>query len=203
MEKITELDINRIQALTDAIFAVVSTLLILNLQVPSNLSHTGLVYFLFNEVAYKLLIFFLSFIIIAAFWIDSHYHHHLIVKINLVTIWLNLLFLMFICLIPFSSSLLANYRQDWIGIIIYSSNLICASICHLAMLQYSWRKQFIIPHITSVLYANMKLRIVLPIVVYIIIIPLSFYFSKWIVFLFLIPLCFQIIFGRSKKETIA
>jgi uncharacterized membrane protein len=201
MTKLSELDTGRIQALNDGIFAVVITILVLQLKVPEELSHSELVGFLLSNLMYQLLIFFLSFVILGAFWIDSHYHHHLIVKTNRISIWLNITFLMFICLIPFSTDFMASYSYDRMSIIVYSCNLVCASLCHLCMLLYSWKKKFIMPHISTTVYRNMILRIMIPIVVYISVIPLSFFFKGWITLLFTAPLFFQIVYGRSKEET--
>lgn len=199
-KKIAVLDIKRIQSLSDGIFAVACTILILELKIPDGLDHVALVRYLSTAIIYKALIFVITFVLLSTYWIDSHFHHHLTTKTDKVNIWLNILFLMFICMIPFSSSLLANYLQDSLSIIIFSSNLICASLCHLFMLQYLWKKKYVLPHISTILYNNLKLRIVVPIVIYIIIIPLSLWFSKWIISLFMLPLGFQIIYGRSKQE---
>jgi len=201
MTKLYGLDTGRIQALNDGIFAVVITILVLQLKVPEELSHSELVSFLLSNLMYQLLIFLMSFVILGAFWIDSHYHHHLIVKTDRISIWLNITFLMFICLIPFSTDFMASYSYDRMSIIVYSCNLICASLCHFCMLLYSWKKKFIMPYISTSIYRNMILRIMIPIVVYISVIPLSFFFKGWITLLFTAPLFFQIVYGRSKEET--
>ena len=138
--------------------------------------------------------------IVGAYWIDTHYNHHHILKVNKVSIWLNIFFLMFICLIPFSSGLLANYLYSSTSVIVYSINLILVSSWHLAMLVYSWRKRFIHPYVDTRLYRNMIWRIVFPIIIYLLIIPVSLLRTPWVVYLFLLPLFFQIFFGRSKRE---
>jgi len=162
----TELNVNRIQSLTDAVFAIVITILSLALVVPPG---------------------------------DTHFNHHHMIKTNIFSIWLNILFLMFVCLIPFSSGFLANYLNTTISVIIYSINLIMVSILHLAMLIYAWEKRFIDPHVDKNLYNNMRWRIILPTIVYVLIIPLAFLNKSWVVYLFLAPLFFQILFGRARK----
>jgi uncharacterized membrane protein len=194
------LDVKRIQSLTDAVFAIVITLLSLALVVPPGENDEGLKRFLSDQILPKLFIFFLGFVIVGAYWIDTHYNHHHILKVNKVSIWLNIFFLMFICLIPFSSGLLANYLYSSISVIVYSINLILVSSWHLAMLVYSWRKRFIHPYVDTRLYRNMIWRIVFPIIIYLLIIPVSLLRTPWVVYLFLLPLFFQIFFGRSKRE---
>jgi uncharacterized membrane protein len=196
------LDVKRIQSLTDAVFAIVITILSLTLVVPPGEDNEGLKHFLREEILPKLFIFFLGFIIVGAYWIDTHYNHHHIQKVDKTSIWLNIFFLMFICLIPFSSGFLANYLYTSISVIVYSINLIVASTWHLILLVYSWRKRFVHPHVDNKLYRNMIWRIVLPIGVYLLIIPISFLHTPWVVYLFLVPLFFQIFFGRSRKEVV-
>lgn len=194
------LDVKRIQSLTDSVFAIVITILSFTLIVPIGENDEGLRRFLWDQILPKLFIFFLGFIIVGAYWVDTHYNHHHILKVDKVSIWLNIFFLMFICLIPFSSGFLANYLYSSISVVIYSINLIIVSFWHLAILVYSWRRKYIHPYVDKKLYRNMLLRILLPIIVYLAIIPVSFLRTPWVVYLFLLPLFFQIFFGRSKKE---
>ena len=195
----TELNVNRIQALTDAVFAIVITILSLTLVIPPGENENDLKRFLLDQIIPKLFIFFLGFIVVGAFWVDTHFNHHHMVKTNIFSIWLNIFFLMFVCLIPFSSGFLANYLYTSISIIVYSLNLILVSLLHLAMLVYSWERRFIDPTLSRTLYHNMCWRIILPTIIYILIIPLAYIKKGWVVYLFIAPLFFQILFGRAKR----
>lgn len=196
----TELNVNRIQALTDAVFAIVITILSLTLEVPPGENEANLKSFMLDQIIPKLFIFFLGFIIVGAFWVDTHFNHHHMVKTNIFSIWLNIVFLMFVCLIPFSSGFLANYLYTSISVIIYSVNLILVSLLHLAMLVYSWKKRFIDEKVDKQLYHNMCWRIILPTIIYTLIIPLSFLKKSWVVYLFIAPLFFQILFGHARRS---
>ena len=196
----TELNVNRIQALTDAVFAIVITILSLALVVPAGEDEQNVKKFMLDQIIPKLFIFFLGFIVVGAFWVDTHFNHHHMVKTNIFSIWLNIFFLMFICLIPFSSGFLANYLFTTISVIVYSANLILVSILHLGMLIYAWEKRFIDQNVDKKLYHNMCWRIILPTIIYILIIPLAFLKKSWVVYLFIAPLFFQILFGRASKN---
>jgi hypothetical protein len=50
----------------------------------------------------SLFIFMIGFVTLGVFWVGSHFHHHHLVRTDRISSWLNLLFLMFICVIPFS-----------------------------------------------------------------------------------------------------
>ncbi|MFZ9878178.1 MAG: TMEM175 family protein, partial [Chitinophagaceae bacterium] len=91
----TELNVNRIQALTDAVFAIVITILSLTLVIPPGENENDLKRFLLDQIIPKLFIFFLGFIVVGAFWVDTHFNHHHMVKTNIFSIWLNIFF--FLC----------------------------------------------------------------------------------------------------------
>jgi uncharacterized membrane protein len=64
----TELNVNRIQALTDAVFAIVITILSVTLVIPPGENDSNLKSFLLEQVIPKLFIFFLGFVVVGAFW---------------------------------------------------------------------------------------------------------------------------------------
>jgi uncharacterized membrane protein len=107
---------------------------------------------------------------------------------------------MIISVIPFSASMLNNYTDEKVSIIFYSINLLSASLCHLLMLYYSRKKKFLKQHVTSVVFKSVRTRILLPTFFYLLAIPVSFLVPKYAVFLFFIPLVFDLIPGQVDKE---
>jgi uncharacterized membrane protein len=143
----TGLSKNRIEALTDGIFAVVMTLLVLDISVPqiSSSAHyaigsvaagTELLKRLF-DLWPKILSFGISFIILAIYWMAHHRQFHYIKHLDRTLIWINIIFLMAACLLPFSTSLLGEYREQEISILVYGSNSII--IGSLLYIQWSRR----------------------------------------------------------------
>ena len=90
-----ELNIKRIQSLTDATFAVAMTILILEVKVPPGLSQDVLVNHFKDHTWRSLFIFMIGFVTLGVFWVGSHFHHHHLVRTDRISSWLNLLFLMF------------------------------------------------------------------------------------------------------------
>jgi len=120
----------RIEALTDGVFAIVMTLLVLDIVVP-HLSHSEAS----TELVKRLLGLwptFLgyasSFIILGFFWIGHDSQFHYIKRVNRTLLWITIFYLMFIALIPFSTSLLGVYQDQQISVIIYGANL-TISLC--------------------------------------------------------------------------
>lgn len=116
---------NRIEALTDGIFAVAMTLLVLNLKLPQGgvedveADLLGLITghsHVFSNYA-------MSFLLAAVFWIQHHQQSSVIKRTDRNHIWLNIILLMFVSLIPFSTSLINDYHDDWMASIFFGMNM--------------------------------------------------------------------------------
>lgn len=113
----------RVQGLTDGIFAVAMTLLILNIEAPAVRDQFTLTRNLFDLK----LIFFdfvLSFLLLSAFWIAHHRQFHAIKKVDEGLLWINIVFLVFVVLVPFSTSLFGENRNLQIAAIFFELNLL-------------------------------------------------------------------------------
>lgn len=101
----------RIEALSDGIFAIAMTLLVLSLRLPGTSEHESLHDLLFGQM-HVFVAYALSFILLAIFWIIHHQHFHSIVRTNRVHLWINIIILLFVALMPFSSSLVGDYPSE-------------------------------------------------------------------------------------------
>src|SRR4029453_6516358 len=92
----------RLEAFSDGVFAIVITLLILNIHVPDGRTLTlRSLWPLVPPVA----TFVLSFIIVGVYWIAHHHMLHFVTEVNRRLLWLNLLLLLSVVFIPFPPSL--------------------------------------------------------------------------------------------------
>ncbi|WP_166481677.1 TMEM175 family protein [Scytonema sp. UIC 10036] len=109
-----ESDTQRIEAFSDAVFAIAITLLILEIRVPELNSTEGtpsLVSGLFALwPSYFAYIF--SFVVIGIFWANHHYVFQLYERSDQVFRLFNLLFLMCISFLPFPTAVLARCITD-------------------------------------------------------------------------------------------
>jgi len=112
---------DRTEGISDGVFAVSLTLLILDVRPPEG-SVSELVHGL-TLIAPRLGTFALSFAIVAYYWLV----HHLIfaslrgVKVGLI--WANMLFLFTIAMLPFSTAVLGRYSLSPVGLALYGANL--------------------------------------------------------------------------------
>ncbi len=100
----------RLLAFSDGVFAVAITLLVLDLRLPEELAgsdaawHTALL-----VMGPKLLIFAFTFIVIGTGWIAHHRKFSYIRQVDGRLLWLNLLYLLALCLVPFATSVLSEH----------------------------------------------------------------------------------------------
>jgi uncharacterized membrane protein len=120
-----EIGKNRIEALSDGIFAIVMTLLILELRVP-NLppnSPNAAVAPALIRLWPKLASYLVAFVSLGIFWVGHHIMYHAIRRADRTLLWLNIFFFMFVSLLPFSTSVLNAFPQAFIAPLVFGANL--------------------------------------------------------------------------------
>ena len=119
---------DRIIALSDGVFAIAITLLVLDIVPHIAVSVTGpqLARELLDMVP-ELVAYFLSFLVIGRFW-DSHriYFRSIYMADSRVS-WINLLILLWISLIPATAALLGSHWQEPVALTLYALNLLFAT----------------------------------------------------------------------------
>jgi uncharacterized membrane protein len=120
-----ELGKNRIEALSDGIFAIAMTLLVLELHVP-NLAHNAsnvVVFPALLKMWPKFATYAVSFVSLGVFWVGHHNMYHAVRRADRTLLWLNILFFMFVSLLPFSASVLNAFPQTQVAPLIFGGNL--------------------------------------------------------------------------------
>jgi uncharacterized membrane protein len=135
----------RMEALTDGIFAISMTLLVLELKIPDtprSITSHELLHKLGEEIP-AFFSFFVSFIYCGLLWTLHHLAAHFFRHIQLALVWLNLLFLMTIALLPFSCALLGHFLGNVAAGEIYFGNMLAAAILLALQWQVARRKNLI------------------------------------------------------------
>lgn len=128
---------HRLEALGDGIFAIVMTLMVLELKIPEwhgQVSNAQVWHYLV-ELAPSFFAFALSFIILGIFWFAHRLMHLFVGNSNRTLMWLTMLFYLTICLIPFSAAMLGRYPENQLIEVLYGVNMVGA--CQL--LYWLWR----------------------------------------------------------------
>ncbi|MEO8406703.1 MAG: TMEM175 family protein [Chitinophagaceae bacterium] len=122
--------LNRVEALSDGVFAIAMTLLVLELRIPVNdaIRSEADVWRIFVHLKAELLTYFLSFMTLGIFWVGQSVQFQYIVKSDRNLFWINILFLMLVSLLPFTTSFLARYIEYKAAIIVYWINILLLGI---------------------------------------------------------------------------
>jgi uncharacterized membrane protein len=117
-----EIEFSRIVAFSDGVFAIAITLLVLALDIPEHLGGESVGEALWDQRE-NLLAYALSFAVIGRFWIVHHRFFSEVTGFDGRLLWLNILYLAWVVLIPFSSKVLGEHGGETATVVLYAANL--------------------------------------------------------------------------------
>ena len=122
---ISQIGKNRIEALSDGIFAIVMTLLILEIHVPNLPASAPNIEVAPALVALwpKFVSYVVTFVSLGFFWVGHHIMYHAIRRADRTLLWLNIIFFMFVSLLPFSTSVLNAFPEAFVAPFFFGANL--------------------------------------------------------------------------------
>lgn len=190
----------RIEALSDGVFAIAMTLLVIEIHVPivpdgaySMLGlWNGLMHIIPSVASYVV-----SFTVLAMYWTSHHALFHFFTKtVNRTLLQLNMLYLMLLGLIPFSTALLATYHTNLLAVWVYGFNILAMGAAQYALFLYALRSKEVEMHdISSRTMTQAKIRALLTpsfallaMIVAIVSEPFAFFF-------FIFPVLFNLVPG--------
>jgi uncharacterized membrane protein len=127
----------RIESLTDGIFAFGMTLLVLGVGYPISVQTFAKMpvdQILLASVPYFIL-YMVSFLILAAFWVSHHVQFHHIRFVDRTFLWLNILSLMFVAFVPFTSSLAGFFYSSRLAAAVFELHLLVTGL----LFHLQWR----------------------------------------------------------------
>ena len=137
-----QLRLNRIEAFSDGVFAIVVTLLVLELKVPALKDHASVAELThaLSEILPKFLSWLISFIIICKFWLNHHYILGLARHADYGLVWLNSIFLLGQSFIPFPSALMGEYPYNPLAVSLFGIVFAINTLLFLALQAYIVRR---------------------------------------------------------------
>ncbi|MGZ3608895.1 MAG: TMEM175 family protein [Ktedonobacteraceae bacterium] len=155
--------LERLAALSDGIFAVAMTLLVLDLRIPvsQHIIHEQDLLSALTKLGPNILPYFMSFLTLGIFWVGQQTQLNNFTRSNRHLTWLNLVFLLAVTLTPFSTGLLAAFITFRLAIVVYWLNIVLLG----SMLFISWRyarhAQLLKDKVTEEIFAANQRRIVI------------------------------------------
>jgi len=195
----------RIALLTDGVYAIVLTLLVLDIHIPTLKSEdsTEELWMETKKILPHLWSFFITFLWIANQWYSNQSFNRLIVKSDSVVIWLQLFMLMLTCLYPFPTALMGEYPHNPLAVIYFGVLVNAGGWLVVIFTKYTVRKNYISEHVDL---KDLKKRInlipkLMPL--YLVPIIIAFYFpilAQIIYFGFAVSWVFQTSSWKLKED---
>jgi uncharacterized membrane protein len=129
----------RLEAFSDGMFAIILTILVLELHVPE-LENNSFEAFRVGmiELAPKFFAFLFSFFIVAIFWVNHHAIIHHIQKVDTRLLWLNTGFLFFASLFPFITASIGDYMMNPYVVALYPLNMGISALMANSLWKYAF-----------------------------------------------------------------
>lgn len=135
-----ETETARVEAFSDGVLAIVMTLLILDIRIPAfEAADDAAIWRALALLVPKVAAWIISFIFVLVFWVSHHYMFNALDKVDRGILWLNGLFLMFICFMPFPTALAGEHPLTTPPLALLSATMLGAALSFTAMRLYSAR----------------------------------------------------------------
>lgn len=128
--------VERLAALSDGVFAIAMTLLVLDLRSPAAeaIHSEHELWRALIALSPRLLIYVMSFLTLGIFWVGQQTQLNHLEHSNRSLTWLHLAFLFFVSIIPFTTSLLAEHLGFRVALLVYWLNILLLGVA----LYVSW-----------------------------------------------------------------
>jgi uncharacterized membrane protein len=173
---------NRIEGLTDAIFAVVMTLLVLDIKPPGQLrleTNQALIDHL-STLERNFVMYAISFVVLAMFWLCHHLQFHFVRRVDRPLLWINLSFLLLAAGVPFSTDLVGDHGHLQFPVVLYAANLLVLSLLLVLQLRHMAASPHLIaPDLPREVVTHLQRHLVVFVLVPAASIAVSFYSPRW------------------------
>ena len=129
----------RLHGISDGIFAVAMTLLVLGIAVPSaeTVKSDGDLMQALVGLGPNLLTYAMSFLTLGIFWVGQHAQIDRLARSDRYLTWIFLAFLVFVTFVPFTTALLARFIELRVAVLVYWLNIFALGMALLASIGYA------------------------------------------------------------------
>jgi len=152
---------NRIEALTDGIFAIALTLGVLSIDIsklptPSDGSD---MYFSLVSFLPQIIYYAIGFFVLVSFWMSHHRIMEHVRHVDNVFNWINVAILFFVALVPFTTDLMGYYDQYPLAVQAFAVNLLIIGVLQTAGWIYiTSKKELLNENTTADIILEYKLK---------------------------------------------
>ena len=179
-------EMNRLNNLSDGVFAIALTLLAFDLRLPEGVPIGDLPNDLL-QLTPKFMVYLISFVVIGGAW---GAHQRMLKQINRgdgVLVWFNLFCLLFVALLPAGAAILGRYPKEFLPITLFALDVALIQLTTLWLWRHASRQGLINPILHQRVIKSIGRRLTLSTVIFVLSIPLALW-SYWITYLFWVGL---------------
>lgn len=197
---------HRFESLSDGIYSIAMTLLVLALPIPVAGQALQDLQFRQSMLAMwpRFVTFAMGFVVLAVYWVAQHSQYHFIRRVDRTFLWIGLMFLMCISAMPFSVAALGAHPELPTANMIFAGHVIVAGLIQYFQWHYATRHQRLVdPDFPPALASLVKRKIAISIGSYVV----AFLLAPWLPLLsfaleVLTPLNYVLLGGRSDRQFI-
>jgi uncharacterized membrane protein len=115
----------RLEAFSDAVVAIIITVMVLELRLPGGADWTAL-----RTLGPTFSAYVLSFIYLGIYWNNHHHLFHVVERVTGGMLWANLHLLFWLSLVPFATNWMGDHPHDPLPTAIYGADLLFAAIAY-------------------------------------------------------------------------
>ena len=143
--------INRVESLCDGVFAIAMTILVLDVRIPlsAGITTEGELFTQFWNITPTLLSYFMSFLTLGIYWTAHSLQFSYINKCDRNLSWISIFYLMFIALLPFTTSFLSEHIHYKFSILLYWLNILIPGLIMLVHWNYAYSHGYVNQSVTD------------------------------------------------------
>lgn len=155
--------IERLAALSDGLFAVAMTLLVLDLRAPAaeTVHNERDLWQALVALSPRLLIYLMSFLTLGIFWVGQQTQLNHLARADRNLSWINLAFLFAVSLMPFSTALMAEFIAYRVALLLYWANILLLGVLLFACWRYAARASLVNPETPPEIGTGIERRIMI------------------------------------------
>lgn len=155
--------IHRLEGLSDGVFAVAMTLLVLDLHTPAvaAIYSEGNLWKALLVLSPRIFVYLMSFLTLGIFWVGQQTQLNQLAGSDRNLTWIHLGFLFSVSLMPFSTSLMAEFISYRIALLIYWANILVLGLILFAAWRYATKAALLKKEMPADIVCAVESRIII------------------------------------------
>lgn len=122
---------NRLEAFSDGVFAIIITIMVLDLRPPEGTTWGSLI-----PVLPKFICYVLSFANVGIYWNNHHHLLHTVKKVNGGILWANMNLLFWLSIVPFTTAWMGEHGFEGVPLALYSLDLFMCGVAYYILVRF-------------------------------------------------------------------